>query len=377
MTSQTQAQKLVDYEAIAQKLVNQCASIREGDIVLVGGGVKNAELLEDIAVNVRKAGGFPLVSVDSDRMTRRMYTDVPAKYDSQSREPMAKFVGLFSAFIEVTSGEDEGLLADIPPARLEANSKASAVVTEAIMKRSPRGVYLGNGLYPTAQLAKRYGLSLDELTRIFWDAVNVDYTKLQSACDSVKARLASGKEVHITNPNGTDLKVRIEGRPVFTSDGVISAEDEKRGYAGCQVYLPAGEVYVAPVPGTAEGKVIFDRDFVQGVEVKKLTMVFKGGKVVSMTAESGLERVKSRYDVAGSGKDEFSFLDIGVNPNLGQGPGSRFLNYVPAGMITVGIGSNIEFGGTNNCTFGYQSFLPVSTLTVDGKVLVENGRLKY
>ena len=377
LASQTQAQKPVDYEAIAQKLVNQCASIREGDLVYVGGGVKNAELLEDIAVNVRKAGGFPLVAIDSDRMTRRMYTDVPAKYDAQSRESLAKFVESFSAFIEVSYSEDEGLLADIPPARLEANSRAGAAVTEAIIKRSPRSVYLGNGLYPTAQLAKRYGLSPDELTRIFWDAVNVDYAKLQSACESAKGRLTSGKEVRITNPNGTDLKMRIEGRPVFTSDGVISAEDEKRGYAGCQVYLPAGEVYVAPVPGTAEGKVVFDRDFIQGMEVKKLTMVFKGGKVTSMTAESGLERLKSRYDVAGAGKDEFSFVDIGVNPNFGEGPGSRFLNYVPAGMITVGIGSNIEFGGTNNCTFGYQSFLPGSTLTVDGKVLVDKGHLKY
>lgn len=368
-------QTKVDYEAIAQKLVNQCAAVREGELVFINGGLKNAELLENIAVNVRKAGGHALVTVGSDRLTRRLWTDVPVKYDAQSREPWARFAGLFSAGIYVSYNEDEGLLADIPAERMMASANAQAVVDEVLRKNNVRAVYLGNGIYPTTQLAERYGLTKDELAQIFWDSVNIDYSELQKTCESVKSVFAGGKEVRITNPNGTDLRFRIEGRPVFVSDGVITPDDLKKGYAACQVYLPAGEVFLAPVPGTAEGKVVFDRDFLQGQEITALTMVFKGGKLVSMSGKSGIERFKALYDAAGPGKEDFALVDIGVNPRLGQGAGGRILNYVRAGMITIGIGNNAWAGGDNNTQFSYFSYLPGSTLSVDGKALVDTGRL--
>jgi leucyl aminopeptidase (aminopeptidase T) len=365
-----------DYEALAQKLVNQCASIREGDLVGIYGGVRDLELLEDIAVNVRKLGAFPLVTIGSDRMTRRMYTDVPAEYDSQSPEFDLKLTNLITAQIGVDYGETIGLLADIPPERLVATSKAWEPVNELFLKRNIREVYLGNGLYPTAALAKLYGVPQEELSKIFWEGVNVDYTKLQATGEAVKAILSKGKEVHITNPNGTDLKVRIEGRPIFVSDGVISAKDIQRGGAACQVWLPAGEVYLTPVPGTAEGKVVVDRQFYLGKEILGLTLTFKAGKLTSMTAKSGIEPLKALYDASGPGKELFAFVDIGINPNVRLVPGSRMVAWMPAGMITVGIGNNIWAGGENNTSYSSESFLPGFTLKVDEKVLVENGILK-
>ncbi len=74
----------MDYDAIAKKLVHEAAGVREGDKVLITGGVRDLERLEDLAVHVRMLGAFPLISIGSDRMTRRMYDDVPAKYDAQT-----------------------------------------------------------------------------------------------------------------------------------------------------------------------------------------------------------------------------------------------------------------------------------------------------
>ena len=367
----------IDYEALAQKLVNQCANIHEGDLVLVTGGVRDFELLENIAVNVRKVGAFPLVSLNSDRMGRRMFDDVPAKYDSQRPEFGLKLVGLITAQIDVDFSETEALLAHVPPERLATVSKASVPVADLMRKRNVRFVHLGNGLYPTSERAKLFGFSQEELSKIFWDGVNVDYSKLQATGKAVKAALASGKQVHITNPNGTDLKMQIEGRPVFVSDGVISSDDVQTGGPACQAWLPAGEVYLAPVPGTAEGKAVIDTHFFQGGEVRGLTLIFKAGKLTSMTAKSGLEPLKALYDAAGPGKDVFAFIDIGINPNVRLVPGSRMVNFVPAGMVTVGIGDNFWAGGENNVGYFMHNFLPGSTLEVDGKVLVEKGVLKF
>lgn len=364
----------VDYESIAQKLV-RCAAIREGEMILVSGGVKDTELLEDIATAVRQAGANPLLTIGSDRLTRRMWVDVPEKYDTQSRDPWVKFAGLLQAQIGVSFNEDETLLADIAPARLAASAEADKVINETLRKNNFRSVSLGNGLFPTAQLAKRFGLSKDELTDLFWSAVDVDYVELQGICAAVKSALANGKEVRISSPNGSDFKVRIAARPVLASDGMITDEDLKAGYAACQVYLPAGEVMVAPVPGTAEGRLVCDRDYFAGQEVKGLTMEFKAGKLVSWSGPSGFDRAKAVYEAAGAGKDEFGAVDIGVNPKTANGPGSKVLNYVRSGMVTIGLGNNIWAGGANDSVYGLQIYLTGQTVAVDGKVLVDNGRL--
>ena len=218
-------------DTLAQKLVTLCASVKEGEMVLVTGSVRDTELLEDIAVQVRKVGAYPMISIWSDRLTRRMYTDVLAKYDSQRPEWDVKLAGIVNSVISVDVGEVEGLLTDIPPERLAASAKAYEGITKLYQDKEIRIVNLGNNLYPTKTLAKRFKVSLKDLKNIFWSGVNVDYTKLQATGNAVRASLENGKQVHITTPEGTDLMVQIEGRPVHISDGVISEEDIKRGPA--------------------------------------------------------------------------------------------------------------------------------------------------
>ena len=226
-----------DFDALAQKLVTLCADVKEGEIVLVTGSVRDAKLLEDIAIHVRKVGAFPLISIGSDRLTRRMFTDVPVKYDTQRSEWDVKLAGIVNSIISVDVGEAEGLLADIPPERFAARTKADEGITKMFQDQKVRMVNLGNDLYPTNTLAKRFKIPMKDLTGIFWNGVNVDYKELQVTGDAVRNSLEKGKQVHITTPAGTDLTVQIEGKPVQISDGVISDEDMKRGPAGYYVWL--------------------------------------------------------------------------------------------------------------------------------------------
>lgn len=366
----------VETEALAEKLVNQCASIKEGEFVLISGGIRDIELLENIVINVGKKGAFAILTIGSDRMSRRWVTEVPEKYDSRTPESDLKLFGFITTVINVDYSEAIGLFADIPAERFAARAKAYEPVNDLISKRNIKGVSLGNGLYPTEASAKQFGLTFKELSDLFWKGVNVDYTKLEATGKAVQSALSGGKEVQITNPNGTDLKMRIENRSVLVSDGVLSADDLKKGFAASQVYLPAGEAYLSPVPGTAEGKVVVDRQFYQDKEILGLTMIFKAGKLISMTAKSGIEALKKRYDAAEAGKEEFAFIDLGINPNVTIKPGSKLVAWMPAGMVTVGIGNNVWAGGENKNAYSLASFLPGSTLKVDGKVLVENGVLK-
>jgi len=366
-----------DYEGLARKIVNQCAAVKENDIVLISGGIKNMELLEDIAVNVCKNGGSPIITVWSDRITSRYLAEVPAMYDSKSPRVALNLNEFVDVVIAVSYGESNDLYAGVPPERLAAMSNAYKPVNDLYVKRNIRGVSLGNGLYPTDALAKEYNISFEQLSEIFWSGVNVDYTKLESTGKAVSKIFAAGKEVRITNPNGTDIKVGIENRKVLVSDGITSPEDLLGGSAARQIYLPAGEVFMSVVPGTAEGKVVVDHYSYEGKDIPGLTLIFKAGKLVSMSAKSGIEPFKAYYDAAAAGKEEFSSVDIGINPNVKMIPGTNFVSWVTTGMVTVSQGNNEWAGGDNSCTYGSSFFLPGSTLKIDGKVLIENGVPKY
>ncbi len=365
-----------DNKALAKSLVGQCAGIKEGEIVMIGGGTKDQELLENIAAEVSAAGAFPLLTFESDRLTRMTYEMTPQKYDGRTSALGLKLAQMVQAEIMVDFSENPKLMADVPPARRAVMDKAEQEIYQTMLSRGVRMVSLGNGLYPTQARAEELGVTKEKLSEIFWAGVNTDYAALQSTGEKVKSALASGNEVQVTNPNGTDVKFKIQKRPVFVSDGVISADDVKRGGSAVAAWLPAGEVYVAPAPGTAEGTVVIDRMWMQGRLVEGLSLTFKAGKMTAMTAKSGLDPLKAEYDAGDEGKDAFGFIDLGINPDVHVPEGGKFAAYMPAGMVTIGVGNNLWAGGDDKSVFNITGHIPGSTVKVDGKAIVEKGNLK-
>ena len=363
-----------DYRSVAEKVVGQSAGVQEGDVVLILGSNEDQALLEDIAVEVRKRGGSALITVGSVGLDRRMYDEVPAKYDAQPNETMMKLAGVVDVVIGTEAGEAR-VLKDVPPERIAARAKAGASVGQLMRKRGVRTVFLGNGLYPSAERAEQFGLSRDELADMMYSGVDADYDALQAAGKQVRAVLAAGKEVRITNPNGTDLRFRIEGRPITINDGIITPEDRKATEAGRSVWLPAGDLILIPVPGTATGTLVSDQEFFRGERVEGLRLEFQGGKVTSMSAKSGLDPLKAAYDAGGPGKDQLSVLNIGINPGVKVPEGNPIHVWSKAGTVTVGVGNNTWASGDNQASFGISPSSPGSSLSVDGKFLVQDGKL--
>jgi aminopeptidase len=363
-----------DYRSAAEKVVSQSAGVKQGDLVLVFGRDDDLPLVEDIAVEVRKRGASPLVSVATERLDRRLYDEVPAQFDTQAPGMMTKLAGIVDVIIITESGEGR-TLKGVAPERIAARGKAFAPVAELMRKRGVRTVSLGNGLYPSAERAEQFGISRDELADMMYGGIDADYDHLQATGRQVRELLAGGKELRITNPNGTDFKVGISARPITVNDGIISAEDQKKGGAATQVWLPAGEVYLTPVPGTGDGIVVADQFFYQGDTIKGLRLEFKAGKLTSMTAEAGLKPLQAAYNAAGPGKDLLGVVDIGINPGIKSPEGSPVHVWGKAGTVTVSVGNNTWAGGSNQVNFGLAAYSPRSTATVDGKPLVRDGKL--
>ena len=363
-----------DLQELARRIVTQSAGVKEGEIVRISGSARDMELLENISIEVEKVGGHPLLTIGSERMAKKYYAEVPEKYDSQEPRLGMALAKTLNVSISVDSTETENLLADVPPARFAASAKAGQPVSAEFIKNKVRSVDIGNDLYPTEWRAKRFEMPVNDFARTFWQGVNIDYTSLQTIGERAKTALV-GKEIEITHPNGTNLKMNIEGRPVYISDGIISEDDVQKG--NLNVFLPAGEAAITPVANSGDGKFIIEKQFFEGKEVNNLALTFVGGKLTSMTGEGpGFEKLKANYDAFPEGKELLGFVDIGINPNMNLAPSTKLGNWVSAGMVTVGTGNNTWANGTNNATGGVAGHLAGATVKIDGKTIVENGVLK-
>ncbi len=367
-----------DYKTIAERIVGQSVNVKEGDRVVLRGDVRDLDLLEELSFAVWRRGAEPLQLVQREKSGRRYFNEVPAARDGAPLGFSLKLAELETVEISINGAEAPGLLTDVAPARVAATTKRGNDAANARLKRGVRLVDIGNGLYPTEATAKNYGLTKDQLATLFWNGINVDYTKLQATGAAVQSVFKKGKVARLTHPNGTDLTMRIEGREVGVSDGVISAEDIAKGPPHTQVWLPAGEVYVVPVIGSVEGKIVIDRVPFEGDELVGVTLTAKGGKLVAHTAKAGAgyERWKALYAAAPAAKNDFAYLDVGINPNVTVPAGSKLNTWVPAGTVSVGFGSNVWAGGTNTESWGFAASLNGCTLTIDGKTVVDAGKLK-
>ena len=364
-----------DLKAIAHQLIAG-AMLQEGQSVFITGSLRDAGLMEDLAIEARKVGAQPLLAIWSERLVRRSYDEVPAKYDDQEPKLDLAVAKLFDAQIAIDFGESEGLLAGVPEGRIAARAKAFAPVNEAFLKRDVHFVNLGNGLYPTATLAKRLGIPQARLAAGFWKAVAVPPERIQAVGERLRATFASGGTAQLTHPNGTSLTFDVSGRTPTISSGALTQTQAAQGGAALLTWLPAGEFQLAAVPGSAEGKIVIDKALWRGKVIRGLTLVYSQGKLTSMTATSGLEPLKAAYDAAGPGKERFGGIDIGLNPAVDFPLATGAIVWPQAGAVTVVIGNDVFAGGDNNSDFQFSAQLAGASITVGGKLAVEKGKLE-
>jgi aminopeptidase len=364
----------VDYDELAQHIVRDSAAVRQGDRVLVHGTVEDSALMEGLAVAVRQRGAFPLLTLTSERLERRMFEKVPEKYDSQPPQFELSLAEALDVIIELVP-ESEEIYPGVPPDRVAKVFASRLGLHARHRERGVRQVYVGNELYPSRARAERYGMPYEALARNYWGGLATNAAAIRARASWMRDKLARARTIEVTNPNGTSITMTVAGSKLLVSDGLLSDAELEAGGEEVMVWLPAGEVYAAPAVGSVNGTVVVDRLLFQDTIVEGLRIDFVEGRVAAMSARTGLDGLKKFYDAAGPGKELFSALDIGINPNVGHIPGASITSPVAAGMVTLGIGRNTWAGGDNDVPFGVPFYLPGSTLAADGEKIIVDGTL--
>ncbi len=233
-----------------------------------------------------------------------------------------------------------------------------------------RGVRFLYG-WTSAERAAAYGLDLEAWREMVLEAAAVTPGQIRPKGAKLSRILERGKRVAITAPNGTDFTVGLAGRSAQVDDGSVSAQDLKDGENMTQA--PAGQLWVAPDERTAEGKFVADRPSLSlGRAVKGAEFEFKGGKLASAAFRENGELFDKAFAKAKGDKDRVGMLIFGLNPKVRPGFPQ---DPVAAGEVTLTLGYNNEVGGKNKTEFQVLAPLASATVEVDGKKVVDGGRL--
>jgi leucyl aminopeptidase (aminopeptidase T) len=202
-----------------------------------------------------------------------------------------------------------------------------------------------------ARLAHCPGITLDMLTNGALALTIKDYSRMQNFANNLIQHLKRASRVEITNPTGTNISMSVEKRPFFT-DTMIDWNRLN------WMNMPTGEVMVAPVENSLEGKLVCDMAIGGIGPIKAVVgITAKNGKVQKTESQDDqvLRSVKDslKTDNRASIVGEFAF---GINPK------ARFVEeFLEAekilGTIHIAFGNNLDMPGGKNPSNNHMDFL--------------------
>jgi Thermophilic metalloprotease (M29) len=185
---------------------------------------------------------------------------------------------------------------------------------------------------------------------------------LEETAKRLIAQLEGAKEIHIVGRAGTDLRLRVEGRPWLTDTGPLEA--------GQGHNFPSGEVFVAPHKDGADGVLVADLTIpytVDGLVDAPVTLRFEHGKVTSIDGGRAGQMLRELVADSGAGADVIAELGIGFHPSL-EPRGHTMLDEKAARTAHVAIGRNTGgYGGDNEAAIHVDCIFSEPQVEADGK----------
>ena len=372
------AQRDKQQSEIARKIVTISAKVKPGEVVVISGGGHTLPLMEALAIEASKGGArvAPLL-VTTDRVQRFSVADVSEQYLGQP-SPLIEWLKSVDVRIATPDTEDpKAVLDGVPDARLAKASRSDEVFRDALNHSKVRQVFIG---VPTKTDADLVQVDWATYQQMIWNAINADYPQIADKGNQLKKILENGKTVKITSPTGTNLNFSLGKREAFVNAGMVAEQPAPdTPFLSRAASLPGGDLIVAPMESSANGKIVAPKDNCRPYEhLTGATYEFKNGKMTSFKAEGNPECFEKYFAAYGGDKDMFSSFQIGLNPALRvMEDGSDYRSGEAAGMVFIGIGNNQLWGGKNRGDFFWIIPVVKATVEVDGKTVVKDGQLVF
>jgi leucyl aminopeptidase (aminopeptidase T) len=286
--------------------------------------------------------------------------DTPQKEIGRALFEASLNAGAEAALIEMAPRANSGVE---PPEMVAAAMLAADVALLPTSMSLSHTAAAVNAFIKGVRIASMPKITTDMMAR----TLNIDYSQMAERCEKYAAAIEEANKVHITSPAGTDLYLSLKGRKAHQDKGLYHSS----GTAG---NLPAGEVYAAPLEGTAEGVIVFDGSMGDiGVLKEPLVIKVKEGYAVEIKGKDAdaLKAILEKY-----GKNAYNIAEFG----LGMNPKAAITGIIledekVLGTVHIALGDNSTMGGNVKVESHLDGLIRKPTVEVNGKVIMEDGKL--
>lgn len=198
--------------------------------------------------------------------------------------------------------------------------------------------------------------------------ITADYIEVKRISDMLVELINQGEWVHLTTPEGTDIRFSIKGRKGYSLSGFATNPGEFSG-------LPDGEAACAPLEGTAEG-VIINPYLIEDIDVVKdpIRIEIKDGLVQKVEGGREAQELLRVLDKAGETGRNIAEFAIGTNPAC-RIIGKSREDKKKLGTAHIAIGDSKSLGGTVDCYMHMDIMFLEPTITIDGNLIVADGNV--
>ena len=199
--------------------------------------------------------------------------------------------------------------------------------------------------------------------------ISVDYLEVERETKLIAGFLTRAREAKVVSDAGTNLTFSLKGRKGGEDTGIY-VKPRKWGN------LPAGEAYIAPVEGTADGELFVEKGWFPNL-VEDMTITFRNGEVQQIRGGGEVNRMLSQILGLESQRKRkrcnLAELGIGTNPKAYRTDITIEAEKIK-GTIHIGIGDNSHMGGKVVADYHQDFVVPRPDLFLDGQKMMDKGR---
>ncbi len=349
---------MIDADRFARLLCDWSLRAEPGDQVLVNFTPQSVPLARALHNALLERDAWPLLRVSAAALAEDFHRHARAlQLDSFAPLELAEVQGA-DAVVTILAPSNTRALSNIEPALI-----ARAGLAREPLREARAALRWCGTLWPTAALAQEASMSDDDYAAFVERALFLDrpdpvvaWSELSERQARIVAHLSSAWEVRI-EADGTDLRLRVDGRTWINSDG-------RRN-------MPSGEVFTGPLESSANGVIRFTiPSGPDGLEVTGAELTFVDGEVVGARAQQGEDYLLAAL-ATDAGSRYLGELGIGTNQGIDRATGLILLDEKIAGTVHLALGRSYpETGGVNASALHWDLICDLrqgGRLSVDGE----------
>jgi leucyl aminopeptidase (aminopeptidase T) len=312
-----------DLDKAVRAVVRDCLAVVAGEEVLVICNPATRDLGERLRAEAQEAGADAVLAQIAERA-------------SHAAEPPRSVAAAMSAADVVLA----------PTVQSLSHTAARKAATEA-----------------GARIATLPGVTAEMLARV----MSADMEGLRRKGEAVADLLDRSAEARLSCPNGSDLRLGLEGRAAIPDAGELGAP-------GAFGNLPCGEGFIAPVEGTAEGTLVVDGSIAMlGLVGEPVRLEVNAGHLAAASGELGEKLIEQ---LAPHGPDGTNVAELGIGTNeMAILTGEVLEDEKILGTAHVAFGASAAIGGTVQVPVHLDCVVTRPTVEVDGTEIVRDGEL--